>query len=73
MRRRASDYEAIETTELRLLKIREVLTICGISKSSLYAAVREGTFPAPVKLTERSSAWVKSEVMEWIEGRMRAR
>jgi prophage regulatory protein len=39
----------------------------------LYAAVREGTFPAPVKLTERSSAWVKSEVMEWIEGRMRAR
>ena len=73
MRRRASDYEAIESAEPRLLKIKEVLTLCGLSKSSLYASIRDGTFPAPVKLTERSSAWVKSEVMQWIEGRIRAR
>jgi prophage regulatory protein len=33
-----------------------------ITKSGLYALVRDGRFPPPVKLTERCSAWIDEEV-----------
>lgn len=73
MKRRASDNQLNETGELRLIKIGEVLATCAISRSSLYTLVRDGAFPAPVKLSERSSAWVQREVLEWVAARMRAR
>jgi prophage regulatory protein len=53
--------------EVRFIKLREVLTICGKSRSSVYAAIRRGNFPAPVKLGQRSSAWIKSEVLQWAQ------
>jgi prophage regulatory protein len=53
--------------EVRFIKLREVLTICGKSRSSIYAAIRNGNFPAPVKLGLRSSAWIKSEVLQWTQ------
>jgi prophage regulatory protein len=53
--------------ELRFIKLPEVLAICGKSRSSVYAGVKSGTFPAPVKLSERSSAWIKSEVVQWAQ------
>lgn len=57
----------LSATEIRFLRLREVLDICGKSRSSLYEAIKEGTFPAPIKLNGRSSAWVKSEVMQWAQ------
>lgn len=44
----------------------------GLTRSALYQLMREGTFPRPVKLTERSVAWIESEVRAWIEARIRA-
>ncbi len=58
---------------LRFIKIHEVLARTGLSRSHLYALAQRGEFPKPVKLTERSSAWVELEVQEWIEARIAAR
>jgi prophage regulatory protein len=52
--------------QLRLVRLDEVLKISGLSRSGMYAAVKKGTFPAPVKLRSRSSAWVMSEIEEWV-------
>lgn len=57
----------------RLLKMPEVLTLTGLSRSHLYALAQGGGFPKPVKLSERSSAWVESEVEGWIEARINER
>jgi prophage regulatory protein len=57
----------------KLLKMPEVRTITGLSKSHLYALAQNGEFPKPVKLSERSSAWVESEVDSWIEERIAQR
>ncbi|CAN8140152.1 prophage regulatory protein [uncultured Thiomicrorhabdus sp.] len=57
----------------QLLKLKNVIEITGISRSHIYALAQEGRFPKPVKLTARSSAWVASEVEEWIESRIQAR
>jgi prophage regulatory protein len=51
--------------DVRLIRLKEVLTICGKSRSSVYEAIKKGDFPKPVKLHGRSSAWIKSEVEQW--------
>jgi prophage regulatory protein len=50
---------------VRFLRLKEVLAICGKSRSSVYDAIKKGDFPKPVKLSARSSAWVASEVEQW--------
>lgn len=56
----------------RLLRMKEVAAICGLSSSSIYKNVRSGTFPQPIKIGLRASAWIKPEVEAWIEQRIGA-
>jgi prophage regulatory protein len=51
--------------EIRFIRLKEMLAICGKSRSSVYDAIKKGDFPKPVKLQGRSSAWIKSEVEQW--------
>jgi prophage regulatory protein len=50
---------------VQLIRLKEVLAICGRSRSSIYEAIKEGNFPKPVKLQGRSSAWIRCEVEQW--------
>lgn len=59
--------------EIRFIRLREVLAICGKSRSSVYDAITKGLFPKPVKLHGRSSAWVRSEMEQWAQERIDAR
>jgi prophage regulatory protein len=61
-----------EPAELRFIRLKEVLAICGKSRSSVYEAIKKGEFPAPIKLQGRSSAWIKSEILQWADGCVRA-
>lgn len=54
-------------SELCFIRLSEVLTICGKSRTSVYESIKKGNFPAPIKLGGRSSAWVKSEVLQWAQ------
>ncbi len=53
----------------RLIRMKEVLKICGMSRTSLYREVKAQKFPSPVKLSARSVAWLENEVNEWINAR----
>lgn len=57
-----------QSTVIVFIRLKEVLSICGKSRSSVYDSIKNGTFPAPIKLGGRSSAWVKSEVLKWAQG-----
>ena len=57
---------------LVLLRLPQVESTCGLKKSSIYARVKEGTFPAPVRLGPKSVAWRSDEVNRWIDQRPRA-
>lgn len=61
-----------EHVELRFIRLKEVLAICGKSRSSIYEAIKKGNFPPPIKLHGRSSAWIKSEILQWAEDCIRA-
>lgn len=56
-----------------LLRLPEVLRITGLSDSALWRQTVAGTFPRPVKLSERSSAWVEAEVRAWVANRIAER
>lgn len=49
------------------LRQPQVLTFIPISKSTLWRRVSAGTFPAPVKLSPRVTAWRVEDVKHWIE------
>lgn len=54
----------------RFLKLDEIKTTTGLSRSSIYDKVKKGDFPAPVKLGERSVAWVSEEIDFWLDARI---
>jgi len=56
-----------------ILKINEVVKKCHMSRATIYKKAKEGTFPKPIKLSERSSGWIESEINEWIENRIKER
>ena len=59
----------------RLIRIREVIRLTGISKSYIYQLCSQNQFPKSVQLIPGGSsvAWVESEVNSWIEKRIQAR
>lgn len=50
----------------RLMRRPDVLRDTGLSRSSLYRKIAANEFPPPIKLSEKSVAWVESEVTAWI-------
>ncbi len=48
--------------ENKLLRIKDVATITGNSRSTLYLRMLQGLWPQPVKLGPRMIAWPESEV-----------
>jgi prophage regulatory protein len=46
----------------RLLRLPQVLAIIPISKSGWWAGVKEGRYPAAVKLSERITCWRESDI-----------
>lgn len=50
----------------RLLRIQEVMHITGFGKSTIYAKISDGTFPKPIKISQRAVAWRLSEIEAWI-------
>ena len=59
--------------EIQLIRLAVVLEITGLSKTGLYEAVKAASFPKQVKINRRSSTWVKSEVLDWVQSKIEAR
>ena len=53
--------------ETGFIRLPLVLAVIPISKSSLYDGIRKGIYPAPVKLSERTSAWRVEDIRALIE------
>ena len=40
--------------------------------STIYRLISQGDFPRQIKLSERSSGWLQSEVDQWLQERIEA-
>jgi prophage regulatory protein len=54
---------------INALNLSAVIAKTTIQKTAIYAAIKAGTFPAPAKIGERRSAWLESEVDDWLAAR----
>ena len=55
--------------DLRLLNVHAVLDICALSHSALYAQIRAGLFPAPVRIGPRPVACHARGIRAWLRSR----
>ena len=50
-----------------ILRLPEVLAMIGIGKTALYEHIKNGTFPAPIKIGGgRASGWIDTEIIQWL-------
>ena len=50
----------------KFLRLPQVKATTGLSKSSIYARISEGTFPKQIPLGPRLVVWVESDIQNWI-------
>lgn len=48
-----------------LLRRADVELLTGLSRSSIYRLISEGSFPRPVKVGERAVRWPASAIEAW--------
>ena len=61
------------TKNMRIIRLPEVINMTGLSRSTIYALLKDQKFPKQVKLSPRSVGWVEGEVLDWIHQRMSER
>ena len=49
-----------------ILRLPTVKARTGLSRSTIYLRVAEGSFPAPVSLGGRAVGWIEAEVNDWL-------
>lgn len=54
----------------RIIRIATVLARTGLTRSTLYRKVQNGTFPRQLKLSERCAGWRESAVNAWLRNPM---
>jgi len=53
--------------ETGFIRLPDVLSLIPVSKSTFYDGIQKGIYPAPIKLSERTSAWRVEEIRQLIE------
>ena len=58
---------------MRLIRLKEVMRLTGLARSTIYKFMKDGIFPLSVPLGERAVGWVHSEIQDWIYARLKER
>jgi prophage regulatory protein len=59
----------------KLVRIKTVVELTGLSKSYIYDLANKGIFPKSIQLVPSgtSVAWIESEIQNWIDSRIQSR
>ncbi len=50
----------------KLIRLPQVKQTTGLSKSTIYSRIAEGTFPKQIPIGPRLVVWVESDIQNWI-------
>lgn len=53
-----------------ILRLPDVKNRTGLSRSTIYNAMKSGDFPCPINLGARAVGWISSDIDEWISTRI---
>lgn len=54
----------------RILRLKAVLNRTGLSRSTLYHKVQDGTFPKQIPISTRCAGWRESAINDWMKNPM---
>ncbi|MDQ0250862.1 prophage regulatory protein [Sphingomonas kyeonggiensis] len=54
----------------RILRIKTVLERTGLSRSTMYRKMQNGTFPPAIKISARCAGWRESAISAWLRNPM---
>jgi len=57
--------------ETGFVRLREVLGFIPVSKSTFWAGIKSGRYPAPVKIGKRCTAWRVEDIRQFIDAASR--
>jgi len=52
--------------KLTILRRNQVEDRTGLSRSTIYLRIQEGTFPRPISLGARAVGWLEHEIEAWL-------
>lgn len=50
----------------RIIRLDTILARTGLSRSTIYRKIAEGTFPAQFKISTNGAGWKESEINRWV-------
>lgn len=56
----------------RFIRIREVMRVTGLARSTIFLLSSTGRFPKQISLGCAASGWLESEVAEWCDAQVQA-
>ncbi|MBB2973107.1 AlpA family phage regulatory protein [Mesorhizobium sp. RMAD-H1] len=51
----------------RIIRLNTVLSRTGLSRSTIYRKIAEGTFPAQLKISINGAGWKESDINRWVD------
>lgn len=54
---------------MKILRLKEVVDLTGLSKASIYRYIKQGSFPKQVQLSARSVGFRSADIEEWLSSR----
>ncbi|GAB6406501.1 helix-turn-helix transcriptional regulator [Pseudomonas sp. MHK4] len=58
---------------MRIIRLKEVMDLTGLARSTIYKFISGGLFPKPISLGDRCVGWLESEVHDWILSKVKER
>ncbi len=49
-----------------VLRLKAAMGMTGLARSTIYARMKVGTFPKPIRLGPRAVGWLLSEIQNWL-------
>lgn len=57
---------------MQIIDLTQLMNKVPLRKSTIYAYVKAGKMPAPIKLGDRAVGWIESEIDAWLKERVEA-
>jgi prophage regulatory protein len=64
--------ESTTESPASILRRPQVEARTGLSRSTIYARIQDGTFPRPILLGAKAVGWISSEIDDWLDRRIKA-
>ncbi|MDD2722184.1 MAG: AlpA family phage regulatory protein [Gallionella sp.] len=59
-----------QTAPQQFFRLSHLKQRLGVSGSSIWAWVKKGTFPKPIRLSENCTAWDRASIEAWEQSRI---